>query len=1045
MKKIKLCLTMLVALLLTMPMSVFAQGGGFSVSGKVSDKNGPIVGASVLVQGTMQGTTTDIDGLFSIFVPEEGAALEISFVGYETKVVPLSAATTELNVVLNEEAQSLETVVVLGFGAQQRKADLSSSVGVIENLDENKNRPVSSVENMLQGQVPGVTVVNNGGDPTSKPSVNIRGVGSTANEQVLWVVDGVPGAPFNMNDIESMVVLKDAASAAIYGAQSGAAGVILVTTKKAKRGAPSISYEGNYGVRSAYNLPQSLTVEQERDVRTKAYAAAGQTMSELWDPTRNPEMAQTRTDWIDRIFRTAFYQRHQVALSGGTDHFTSRVSLNYDDDQGTLIKTFKKNINLRYTGRYDISRHVSLSEDLSWGTMKQRGASTDEGYTGVIWTALAMPRSARAFYDDGTYGGTAERGSETASLHGDLVNPIRLLKADNITDKTTDFSTTTQLSIKNILPGLKFNSRFTYRTQNYFYKKFSPRTTEPGKPDGRNSLTYETYDYSFWETENILTYDNTFGKHTVGALLGTTASEQRQEGFSVRGKNFESELEADQYLSYAKEFDAPNSTYTNPDNNVALVARLSYSFDDRYFITGSWRRDYAGRLPKGNKSADFPAVTGAWKISSEPFFKENKIVNLVKLRASWGRIGNLGSIGYGYASPMLSRDNRWSIGTQVGSGASNFHDYSLIYLGTALNPNLTWETSEQVDVGLDLDMFDSKLSISADYFMKRTYNLIQEQTSEWPSYIGISPRLVNQGEIRNRGFEFSATWKQQVNKDWKYFISGNFATLKNWVDDIGITNEDGSKGVWTHDDNYRNTLRPFQTAEGQPLYTYYLVKTAGLFHSDEEAADYTWTNPETGEVTRIQPNAKAGDIKFIDYNNDGKIDSNDRQYMGSFLPKFTYSLSAGFSWKDLSFSMMWQGAAKTKAFNATKMTLTNEAEGNFNRSTDILKAWPASNEIPRLNASDANQNFSTCSDFYLEDASYLRLKNVTISYDLTRLLRKSNKFSTRGSSLSVFVSGENLWTITDYTGLDPEVGGIGLDQGRYPVSRVFSFGIKLTY
>lgn len=1032
----------LLAVLMLIPGNIYAQG--FKVSGTVSDKNGAIVGASVVVKGTTVGASTDITGAYTITVPGGDGILEFSYIGYVTREIAVSASTTTLNVVMEEDSQTMDEVVVLGFGAAARKSDLSTSVGVLANVEQNKNRPVSSVENILQGQIAGVTVVNDGGDPTSTPSVTIRGMGSQSNESVLWVVDGVAGAPLAINDIESIVVLKDAASAAIYGAQSGAAGVILVTTKKAKAGAPSVTYEGNYGFRSAWKLPQSLTVEQQREVRTAATAAGGGTMSSLWDPVQNPEMAATRTDWIDLIFRSAFYQRHQVAVSGGTDKFASRVSFNYNNDEGTLVDTWNKTASIRYNGHFDITRHITISEDATWTNNKNRGQTTgintNEGYTGIIWTALSFPRSARAFYSDGSYGGTAEMGSPTAGIHGDLVNPLRLLSANSTLNKTNNLSSTTQLTIKNVIPGLRFNSRFTYRAGNYFYKHFSPTIPEPGKPDGRNELYYESSDSYYWETENTLTYDNTFGKHSVGGLLSTTADKQRTRGFGVEGRYFDSEAEASQYLSYASEYANPYDYFSRPDNNVAIVARLSYSFDDRYFATASWRRDYAGRLPKGNKSGDFPAVTAGWKISSEPFFPKNDVVSLLKLRASWGRVGNLGAVNYAYSYPTLSRDGNGD-GTQVGGSTNS----NLIYMGTVVNPNLSWETSEQTDIGLDIEMFKGRLSIEADYFSKRTYDLIQYQTIDWPSYIGVSAMLVNQGEIRNRGFELAVSWREQVNKDWSYYVSGNLTTLKNWVYDIGVSNTDGSKGVWSHSNSFRGVLTPFQTAEGQPLYTYYLIKTAGIFQSDEEAANYTWTNPETGEVVRIQPNAKAGDIKFVDYDNNGKIDSNDRQYMGSYMPKLTYSLSAGFSWRNLSFSMMWQGVGQTKAFNATKLTLLNEAQGNFNRSVDILKAWPATNDVPRLTTSDTNGNFTNVSDFYLDDASYLRLKNITVSYDLTSALRRCDKLASRGSSLSVFFSGENIWTFTKYTGFDPEVGGIGLDAGRYPVSRVFSLGIKLTY
>ena len=388
MKNFNPCLSILLALMLMIPGSMFAQS--FKVSGTVKDKNGAIVGASVVVKGTSVGTSTDLAGAFTVAVPGSQGVLEISYIGYVTREVAVSKATTALDIVLEEDAQTMDDVVVLGFGAAARKADLSTSVGVLSNVEQNKSRPISSVEGILQGQIPGVTVVNNGGDPTSAPTVTIRGMGSQSNESVLWVVDGVPGAPFTINDIESMVVLKDAASAAIYGAQSGAAGVILVTTKKAKNGAPQVTYEGNYGIRTAYNLPQSLTVEQERAVRTTAMEAAGQKISDLWDPVKNPEMALTRTDWIDEVFRTAFYQRHQVAVSGGTDKFASRVAFNYNGDEGTLVGTFNKTASVRYNGTYDISRHITISEDASWSNNKQRGQSTgintDEGYTGILWT-----------------------------------------------------------------------------------------------------------------------------------------------------------------------------------------------------------------------------------------------------------------------------------------------------------------------------------------------------------------------------------------------------------------------------------------------------------------------------------------------------------------------------------------------------------------------------------------------------------------------------------------------------------------------------------
>ena len=1015
------------------------------VKGIVVDEDGmSVVGANVVVKGTTVGVITDMDGAFFLEAPED-ATLQISYVGYLTQEV--SARNSNLgNIVLIEDSQLLEEVVVLGYGAQARKSDLSASIGIIKDVETLKGRPVASTESMLQGQIPGVTVVAQGGDPTATPSVIIRGQGSTSKEDILWVVDGVPGAPLNINDIESIVILKDAASAAIYGAHSGASGVILVTTKKAKVGKPSISYEGNFGIRQATRLPQSLTVEEQRQVVGLSYAAKGESVPSGWDPSVNPEIGTTRTDWIDAIFRNASYQRHDVSINVGTDNFTNRISLNYSGDDGTLRGTFNNTTSVRYNGSFNIDRYITISEDFMYRTKDKRGTDTNSGYSGVILSALYMPRSAVPYYDDGAYGGVCAPESQYANIHGDVINPLRTLLAETREDRTDFVSSSTQLQIKDLIPGLKLISRYTYRHENWYYKNFRPISTEPGKPNGVNELSYETNNYIYWETENTITYDNYFGNHNIGALFSTTADQFRQKGFTAGGRNFNNESDIYQYLNYATTAVASTDYYRNPDNNVALIGRLSYSYDNRYFATASWRRDYAGRLPKDNKSGDFPAVTVGWKVSEESFFPKNDVISLLKLRASWGRIGNIGSIATAYGSPTLSKTGN-NDGKQVGKDGTI--TTNLLYLGTAFNKNLTWETSEQTDIGLDVDFLNNRLSVSADFFSKRTVDLIQSQTSGWPSYIGVNPMLINLGEIRNRGFEFMLNWNDRTSRDFSYNIGGNFSILKNWVEDIGVTDESGEKSVWVQTDipditsSFRGTLYPFQTAEGQPLYTYYLIKTDGVFQSDAEAAAYVDKNGG-----RIQPNAKAGDLKFIDQNGDGKIDSEDKIYMGSYMPKVTFSLMGGFTYKKLTFNMMLQGVAKTKAFNSTKYILLNETQGNFNRWNKILEAWSPTNtggDIPRISKEDANNNFENNSDFYLEDASYLRVKNVTIAYDLTDLIRKSSYLGDRKSVLTVYASGENLYTFTNYSGIDPEVGGAGLDAGRYPVSRILSFGIKLTY
>jgi hypothetical protein len=363
------------------------------------------------------------------------------------------------------------------------------------------------------------------------------------------------------------------------------------------------------------------------------------------------------------------------------------------------------------------------------------------------------------------------------------------------------------------------------------------------------------------------------------------------------------------------------------------------------------------------------------------------------------------------------------------------------WAGTASNPDLTWETSQQLDFGIDMNLFNERLDFSFDFYDKKTYNLIQEQTTGWPQTIGIDPMLVNQGSVKNRGVEFQIGWADRIGRDWSYFLNANYSFNHNWVQNTGIVNEDGTKGVWTGGGDFRVIPWVYQTAVGEPIGSFYLIKTDGIFQSDEEAQNYVNSDGE-----RIQPNAKAGDLKFVDYNGDGQINDEDRQYMGSGMPKHTFSFSGGFTWKNLSFSMLLQGAAGGKNFYAAKLMLLSDVDGSFNRSVDILDAWSPTNtdsNIPMLKKEDNNENFSTASDWYLETGDYLRIKNVTLSYDLTNLLRSMRHFSDRNSRLSVYFSGENLYTFTNYSGMDPEVGGY--DTLKYPVSRILSFGVKLTY
>ncbi len=989
------------------------------VKGRVATPdNEPIPGVSVWQMGSENRTVTNAEGRYEISVDNPAALLRFSFVGFENRELA-AGSSGELDVVLSNSRQSLSEVVVLGYGTA-KKADLSAAVSVVPDMEQIKNRPVLNVPAMIQGKVAGVTVVNNGGHPNGTPSVTIRGVGSRGAESVLYVVDGVPNAPYNPADVESITVLKDAASASIYGAFSGSAGVILITTRQARKGTPGVEYNGFTGVKNAWRLPQSLTAEEEAKVSNLAYTNAGRTPLSGWDANLNPYAQVTRTDWVDEIFRTALVQRHTVSVNAGTDKFSTLLQARYENEEGTLINTYNKNISLRLNAFYEFNKKLKLRQELFWNNNDNRGAQTSSGYSGSILSAIYMPRSATPYYADGSFGGVGPRESAYLGIHGDAINPVATLLRNKPFNKGNDLQSVTELTVSDIVRGLGFVSRFAYRQNSSLWKNFEPKRTEPGKPNNQNTLSYATNRGYHWIWENTATYNRIFNRHNIGGMASITAQENGARDFSAAAKGFENEPDWARFFVNASIFDQnrPGDGQWE-DRNLSYVGRISYSWADRYFVTGSYRYDLAGRLAESNRGMGFPGVTAAWKLSSEPFFNV-KGVDLVKIRASWGRIGNIGSVGLYYGYPKLSSNHTYQVG-------ENAPQSNALYINSRNNPGLSWETSRQSDIGIDISLLGERLSITADYFDKLTYDLIKTQDTDWPNTFGYGAPSINQGRIKNTGFELAASWRSEVGM-LKYEVGANMATLVNRVDYI----DDNPSSFWAHGDAWREVLRPYRSVVGQPYYSYWLIRQDGIFQTDAEAAAYSKGG------NRIQPNAKAGDLKFIDQNNDGKIDDGDRVFMGSAFPDLTYGITANLTWKNFDLSFFLQGVGGVKLFHAFKHTTLNGSEQGYNRWNKILDAWSPQNTgsgIPRISATDPNKNFQTSSDWYLENGNYLRLKNLLIGYTFQKM--------SWNQGLRVYVSADNLLTFTKYTGMDPEVGGIGLDGGQFPLSRVISLGLKL--
>ena len=1026
---------MLIWLLLFSTCAIKANAQSYNVAtGIVKNENGdPMQGTTIHLKNVSNGfdqtTSTNAKGIFSFSKIPVGTGYQfiISSIGYQTDTLTdyemKENGRISISVTAHAKNTSLDKVIVIGYGTMKKK-DLSAAVAEVPDMAQTKERPVVDVANMIQGRVPGVTVVSDGGHPDQGAAVTIRGTGSRNGESVLYVVDGVPNAPYNPADVESITVLKDAASAAIYGAFSGSAGVILITTRQASKGNPGIEYTGFVGAKNAWKLPQSLTAADQAKEANLASTNAGQALLDGWDATKNPYDQVTRTDWIHSIFRTGIVQRHTLTLNAGTEKFSTLFSGRYEENQGTLLNTYAKNISARFNARYQFNSHVQFKQDIFLNNSDSRGTETESGYSGTILSAIYMPRSATVYYDDGTFGGTGPRDSPYLGIHGDAINPVATLLRNQPYNKGLDVQSISELKISSIIRGLSFISRFSYRQGQSLYKNFQPKRTEPGKPNDQNILSYSTNKSYNWNWENTLNYGRNFGRHSIGAMISSTASENAAKGFSASAKTFDNEATWAQFFVNAGNFtDIRPSDYDWTDRNLSYVGRISYSWADRYFVTGSYRKDDAGRLPLGFRAKGFPGLTAAWKLSSEPFFHV-PVFDLLKIRASWGRIGNINAVPLYYGYPTLNSDNTY----QVGNGGPQT---PAVYIGSLANKELRWESSEQKDVGMDISVMKNKLFITVDYFNKLTYDLISAQTVNWPNTFGVGAPLINQGKIRNTGFEFAATWTGKAGQ-LGYEISGNFATLKNRVEYIDAN----PNSTWSDGSVWRGTLAPYRSKVGQPYLSYWLIKTAGIFQSSSDVQGYTGGQSNG----LIQPNARPGDFKFVDQNKDGKIDDADRVYMGNAFPKFTYGFTANLNWKRFDLSMFWQGVAGVKLFHAFKESTLNGSEQGYNRWDKILGAWSPTNtksNIPIISANDPNNNFLTPSDWYLESGDYLRLKSLIIGYNFPKVIRNAN--------FRIYLSGDNLITITKYSGMDPEVGGMGFDGGQFPVSRAFAAGVKLTF
>lgn len=1002
----------------------------------------PIIGASVIETGTTNGNITNYDGEFVLKVPAN-AQIQVQYVGYKPLVVSVNGRSN-FNILLEEDQVKLDEVVVLGYGQESRKSNLSVAVSKKDIGEDVKSRS-TSVIGAMQGQIAGVNIANNSGDPLSKPSVTIRGKGSREGEEPLYVVDGVAGAPFNMEDVVSITVLKDAASAAIYGTNVGSGGVILVTTKQAQEGAVKVSARASYGVQSVWRKPEMLNAQEYIDVRTEAARVDGVAIPSGINPDIYGWGQTTRTNWIDEIFRTGSMQRYALSLNGGNETIKSYASAEYGRTEGTLLNTYSENLGAKAVLDFKVNKWLSISEKVNFAYTNGQGSVNTSSHNGVTAAAMFMPPSATVYEMDqnGNYllddsgnrifGGTVPLWAKdmgVAGTFGEVQNPVATLMRLKQNRPEHQLFSTTMLTLSPI-DHFKVRSEFSVGTNNSYYEEFSARVPEIGKTKDENSRTLATTRENRWLWETVASYDRSFGKHMVSGMLGYSMSYTGLKGFSLSVYNFADENEYSQNLVNGTDWTKSKpSEQRSQEAQVSVYARGAYAYDDRYFLTASVRRDASSKLYQKNNSGIFPAFSGAWKVSSEKFLRDNDAISLLKLRASWGQIGNVAGVrNYSYVSNLAQTGEYAYLG--------NMHQNPILGLGliTIPNKNLKWETSEQTDLGFDIEFLQGRLSFAADYFIKNTKDLIEEMPVASVAGISVAP-LGNVGKVRNSGFEFTAGYGDKTKSGFTYQLDANFSYLKSEVLDLG------ARDFFAHSKTIR-AMQPLRSKVGESWYSYYVIETAGIFQNQAEIDAYTYTD-NSGKVSKIQPNAQPGDLKFIDANGDGIINDDDRQYKDSYSPKFTYGLNAAFSYKNFDLGLSLQGVGGNKIFNGVKV-MTYAAGQGWNMSKDVLNSWGYNSDsnIPLISMADKNGNFSTVSDFFLEDGGYLRVKNLTLGYTVPKNL--FGRHASQAPNLRVYVSGENLLTFTKYSGMDPEVGNYGLDGGTYPVSRVVSFGLNLTF
>jgi TonB-linked SusC/RagA family outer membrane protein len=997
------------------------------VTGKVIDEKGDgLPGVNILVVGTQQGTSTNENGEYRITVPDAGATLKFSFIGYVSQEIP--ADKNIINVSLAPDVSALKEVVVVGYGTQEKK-DVTGAVSSVKGADF-QNLPSGGAQQALQGRAAGVNIVRNGGAPGDPGSIQIRGFGTVNNSSPLVVIDGIPAGTMNdvnPNDIESIEILKDASASAIYGTRA-ANGVILITTKRGQFDNPlSVTINGYVGVTNRIKTLDVLTAPELAKIKQEAYTNDGLPVPEIWTNTKY----QTQlTNWQDELLKQGVTRNYDAALRGGSKYSSFAISGGYYNEDGIIGKSNYTRYTFRINSDHKVGKRIKIGQNFQFTNTHNTGPDTQSSQTGLLWSAIRFHPGLPVRNADGSYGSTQGLGA-----FGDINNPIFTVDTqdkDNVRNRFLG-NLTGELEI---VEGLKLRANLATDATFSENRNFDIKVNDQFRTNSYNQLSLShDKSWSFLQ-EYFLSYDKKFGKHALNLVGGYTSQTFNSIYSNQWGRDFSSEDPSLRYMQYAGTIvSVPLGNGGNGgqayDALASFFGRVNYSLNNRYLFTATLRSDGSSKFAPGNQWGAFPAFSLGWRISEEDFFKNAlPVFSNFKLTGGWGQLGNQNVASLQYLA-LINSTIRYAFGN---GGVQN--QISGAAQSRLANLNIGWETAEMSNFGLEAGLFKNALYLSANYFIKDTKKMLLAPPSIGTIGTATIPDQ-NIGQLRNQGLELEASYRHTVG-DVTFNVSGNATFIKNKI--TRLATPGGFLATQLYGRGQQEIVR---TYEGHPYGTFYGYKTDGIYQTQ---GDIDSDRNIANDSRRTDGQIKPGDVRFLDLNNDGIVDDRDRTIIGSPQPKINYGFSAGANYKGFDFTLFFIGVGGSKIYNADRMQGL-DASYSFNLYASENDRWHGagtSNSIPRVSMDNANRNFRP-SDLFVEKGDFLRLKNMTLGYTVP----KSAISKLKMTQARVYVTGQNILTFTKYSGLNPELGYVAgqlnVDYAQYPLARTWTIGATISF